>query len=131
MRNTNRLCVALTYVNAGHNAPMILRKPDAEWQIVRLEEGGAVVGLLPNFPYTQATVQLEVGDLLLAFTDGISEAMNAEDEEWGEERLIEAAKRCDGMNAADILARLFQGADEFAAGAPQHDDMTLIVVRVV
>jgi len=121
----------LTYVNAGHNAPMILRKPQGEWQIVRLEEGGAVVGLLPNFPYTQATVQLEAGDVLLAFTDGISEAMNPMDEEWGEERLIETAKGCDGMSAADTLARLVQRADEFAAGAPQHDDMTVIVVRVV
>ena len=121
----------LTYVNAGHNAPIILRKSDAEWQTLRLEEGGAVVGLLPNFPYTQATVQLEVGDLLLAFTDGISEAMNSADEEWGEERLIETSKSCEGMNAAEILARVVQGADEFAAGAPQHDDMTLIVIRVV
>jgi serine phosphatase RsbU (regulator of sigma subunit) len=121
----------LTYVNAGHNAPIILRKSDAEWQTLRLEEGGAVVGLLPNFPYTQATVQLEVGDLLLAFTDGISEAMNSADEEWGEERLIETSKSCEAMSAAEILARLVQGADEFAAGAPQHDDMTLIVVRVV
>ena len=121
----------LTYVNAGHNAPIILRKSDAEWQTLRLEEGGAVVGLLPNFPYTQATVILEVGDLLLAFTDGISEAMNSADEEWGEERLIETAKNCEEMSAAEILARLVQGADEFAAGAPQHDDMTLIVVRVI
>jgi phosphoserine phosphatase RsbU/P len=121
----------LTYVNAGHNAPMILRKLDAGWQTLRLEEGGAVVGLLPNFPYTQATVQLEIGDLLLAFTDGISEAMNPAEEEWGEERLIETAKSCDGLSAADMLARLVEGADEFAAGAPQHDDMTLIVVRVL
>lgn len=121
----------LTYVNAGHNAPMILRKIGAEWQTIRLEEGGAVVGLLPNFPYTQATVQLEAGDLLLAFTDGISEAMNSADEEWGEDRLIETAKSCDGLSAADLLARLVKGADEFAAGAPQHDDMTLIVVRVL
>jgi sigma-B regulation protein RsbU (phosphoserine phosphatase) len=76
-------------------------------------------------------VQLEIGDLLLAFTDGISEAMNSADEEWGEEQLIETAKSCEGISAADTLARLVRGADEFAAGAPQHDDMTLIVVRVV
>jgi serine phosphatase RsbU (regulator of sigma subunit) len=109
---------------------MILRKTGSGWQTLRLDEGGAVVGLLPNFPYTQATVQLESGDLLLAFTDGISEAMNPEDEEWGEERLIETARACVGLNAADTLARIVKAADEFAAGAPQHDDMTLIVVRV-
>lgn len=120
----------LTYVNAGHNPPMILRKRDGEWQITRLEEGGAVVGLLPGFPYSQAAVELEPGDMLLAFTDGISEAMNPDDEEWSEEQLIEAAKECEGLSAADTIARIVEAADRFAAGAKQHDDMTLIVVRV-
>jgi phosphoserine phosphatase RsbU/P len=121
----------LTYVNAGHNPPMILRKQDGEWQIIRLEEGGAVVGLLPNFPYTQATVDLQKGDMLLAFTDGISEAMNPEDEEWGEENLIETAKSYDGLPAADMISRIVEAADQFANGAKQHDDMTLMVVRLV
>jgi sigma-B regulation protein RsbU (phosphoserine phosphatase) len=57
--------------------------------------------------------------------------MNPADEEWGEERLIETAKSFAGLSAADMLARLVQAADGFAAGAPQHDDMTLIVVKVV
>jgi sigma-B regulation protein RsbU (phosphoserine phosphatase) len=121
----------LTYVNAGHNPPMILRKQGGEWQIIKLEDGGAVVGLLPNFPYTQATVALEKGDMLLAFTDGISEAMNPEDEEWGEENLIETAKEYDGLTAADTITRIVEAADRFANGAKQHDDMTLMVVRLV
>lgn len=121
----------LTYVNAGHNPPMILRKQAGEWQIIRLEEGGAVVGLLPSFPYTQATVELEKGDTLLAFTDGISEAMNPEDEEWGEENLLETAKAYDGLPAAETISRIVEAADRFANGAKQHDDMTLMVVRLV
>lgn len=121
----------LTYVNAGHNPPMILRKHDSDWEIIRLEEGGAVVGLLPNFPYTQAAVPLEIGDVLVAFTDGISEAMNPEDEEWGEDELLNAAKACDGLSAAETILRLVDGADRFASGAKQHDDMTVMVVRVV
>jgi len=121
----------LTYVNAGHNPPMILRKRDGDWEIIRLEEGGAVVGLLPNFPYTQAAVRLEIGDVLVAFTDGISEAMNPEDEEWGEDELLNAAKACDGLSAAETILRLVDGADRFANGAKQHDDMTVMVVRVV
>lgn len=121
----------LTYVNAGHNPPIILRRRQGEWQITRLEEGGAVVGLLPAFPYTQATVALEPGDVLLAFTDGISEAMNPEEEEWGEESLIEAAKACEGLSASDTIARLVEAADRFAGDAKQHDDMTLMVVRVL
>lgn len=121
----------LTYVNAGHNPPMILRKHDGAWEIIRLEEGGAVVGLLPNFPYTQATVELAKGDMLLAFTDGISEAMNPEEEEWGEENLIETAKAYDGLAAADMISRIVEAADRFANGAKQHDDMTLMIVRLV
>jgi len=94
----------LTYVNAGHNAPIILRKEKVDRSIIRLEEGGAVVGLLLNFPYAQVTVELRTGDLLLAFTDEISEAMNPEDEEWGEDQLIETAKRSEGLSAADTIA---------------------------
>ncbi len=121
----------LTYVNAGHNPPIIFRKMGDDWQLMRLEEGGAVVGLLRNFPYSQAQVTMEVGDVLVAFTDGISEAMNPNEEEWGEENLIEAVKGCDGMTASDMLPRLVEAADRFAAGAKQHDDMTLLVMRVL
>jgi sigma-B regulation protein RsbU (phosphoserine phosphatase) len=122
---------ALSYVNAGHNPPMIFRRQEGEWSVLRLEEGGCVVGLLPNFPYTQASVTLQPGDLFVSFTDGISEAMNPAEEEWGEERMMLKIKECYGMSAADMLASLVKAADEFAGGAKQHDDMTLVVVRVV
>jgi sigma-B regulation protein RsbU (phosphoserine phosphatase) len=121
----------LTYVNAGHNPPAVLRKKGDEWEIIRLDAGGAVVGLLRSFPYSQASVTLEPGDTLVAFTDGISEAMNPAEEEWGEENLIEAMKDCQGLSASDTIARIIEAADRFAAGAKQHDDMTLIVVRII
>ncbi|HWT02657.1 MAG TPA: SpoIIE family protein phosphatase [Pyrinomonadaceae bacterium] len=122
---------SLTYVNAGHNPPMILRSANGSREVLRLEAGGCVVGLLPNFPYGQACVTLEPGDTFIGFTDGISEAMNPSDEEWGEECMLEAARECDGLSASEIIARLIAAADEFAAGAKQHDDMTLVVVRVI
>lgn len=122
---------SLTYVNAGHNPPAVMRKKGDEWEIIRLDAGGAVVGLLRSFPYSQASVKLETGDTLVAFTDGISEAMNPAEEEWGEECLIEAMKSCDGLNASDTITRIVEAADRFAAGAKQHDDMTLIVVRII
>jgi sigma-B regulation protein RsbU (phosphoserine phosphatase) len=121
----------LTYVNAGHNPPIIFRKKGDDWQLTRLEAGGAVVGLLRNFPYSQASVTMERGDTLVAFTDGISEAMNPQEEEWGEESLIEVVKSCEGLMASDMLSRLVDGADRFAAGAKQHDDMTLLIMRVL
>ena len=122
----------LTYVNAGHNPPIILRTVKDRKELLRLDDaGGVVIGLLPDFLYQQASIQLERGDLLIGFTDGISEAMNPSEEEWGEEKLIEAAKACDRLCAAEIINRLVSAADEFAAGAKQHDDMTLVIVRIV
>ena len=69
------------------------------------------------------------GDVLVAYTDGISEAMNAADEEWGEERLMEAVRPNRAVAARALIGRLMVSADTFVAGAPQHDDMTLLVVR--
>jgi sigma-B regulation protein RsbU (phosphoserine phosphatase) len=81
--------------------------------------------------FEQAAVNLKCGDILVAFTDGVSEAMNPADEEWGEDRLIEAVQACDGLNAAEMIARIMDAADTFVAGARQHDDTTLVVMRVL
>lgn len=91
----------LDYVNAGHNAPMIFR---AAGTIERLRATGPVVGLVEAGRFEQRSVVFAPGDLLLVYSDGISEAMNPADEEWGE--------------------------DELAAAAKQHDDMTVVVVRM-
>src|ERR1035441_3839962 len=79
----------LRYVNAGHNAPILCRTVDNCEQIHRLQEGGMVIGLFPQAPYEETRMTLLPGDLLIGFTDGISEAMNAADEEFSEERLME------------------------------------------
>lgn len=127
----NRESRIFTYVNAGHNPPMVLRKaPDGTVHVIRLETGGPVVGLFPNAPYQQGSLILEKGDIFVGFTDGISEAMNNEDEEWGEERLIPAVEAAAGQDAADMIPALMAQADEFASGAPQHDDMTLVVMKM-
>jgi serine phosphatase RsbU (regulator of sigma subunit)/dihydrofolate reductase len=120
----------LHYVNGGHNPPAVLRKEEDAWQVLRLEEGGPVVGLLAGAGYTQQTLRMLHGDILLAFTDGISEAMNAADDEWGEDRMISEAQAHAGLSATELLQQLFRAADAFAAGAPQHDDMTLVVLRL-
>lgn len=119
----------LSYVNAGHNPPVILRKSAAN-QVFRLETGGPVVGLLPQ-SYQQDAFSLIPGDLVVLFTDGVSESMNSRDEEWGEARLIEFAKSCYGLPAIEVMTRIFAAAEGFAAGAAQHDDMTLVVLRVL
>jgi sigma-B regulation protein RsbU (phosphoserine phosphatase) len=121
----------LDCVNAGHNPPILLRNgPDGTTQTLRLEADGPVVGLLPLAPYTEQSINLMPGDVLLLYTDGISEAMTHDDEEWGEERLIAAAEKVKGKSAGEILRAIFNAADAFTAGAPQHDDMTLLVLKL-
>lgn len=119
----------LTYVNAGHNPPMLFHCSNGQWQVSRLETGGTVVGLLESFPYQQACLTIEPEDVFIAFTDGISEALNSSDEEWGEERLIETVEACTGLSPSETIAHIMQAADTFVAGAKQHDDMTLVVLR--
>ena len=116
----------LECVNAGHNPPVVLRGQET----IRLEADGPVVGLLPFAPYTEQTMTLEPGDLLILYTDGISEAMTRDDEEWGEERMIAAARASIHKSANDVLDDLFVAADAFTAGAPQHDDMTLLLLKL-
>lgn len=119
------------YVNAGHNPPMLFHRANGQWSVTRLEVGGTVVGLLETYPYEQGSVPLAAGDVLVAYTDGISEAMNSTDEEWGEDRMMDTIKGCDRSAAQTILRSIFTAADAFVAGAKQHDDMTLVILRIV
>ena len=119
------------YVNAGHNPPVLLRESASgsfEW--LRLECGGAVIGLLPEASYEQGSILLHPGDVLLAYTDGISEAMNSAEDEWGEEAMFLTAQHSYDGTADDIVKAIFAAADVFAGGAPQHDDMTVLVMKI-
>ncbi|HYZ85930.1 MAG TPA: PP2C family protein-serine/threonine phosphatase [Bryobacteraceae bacterium] len=119
----------LIYVNAGHNLPLVLRNCGESCQVVRLDIGGPVIGFLPQ-RYKRGDFSLQSGDLVVLFTDGVSESMNIRFEEWGEDRLIEFAKTCRGLPATECMGRILNAAEAFAAGAPQHDDMTVVVLRV-
>ncbi|MDQ6786778.1 MAG: SpoIIE family protein phosphatase [Acidobacteriota bacterium] len=127
----------LSYVNAGHNPPFLLRRnaenKTSDFEVFRLEEGGAVVGMLPSMlvNYKQGEIELQSGDLLVGYTDGISEAMNPQEEEWSENEMLEELKKVYEKPAAEILTHVVVCADRFASGAKQHDDMTMIVVRVI
>ena len=116
------------YVNAGHNPPVVVK--DVSGELRRLEACGPVVGLLPLAAYEARSLILEPGDLLIAYTDGISEAMTAEDEEWGETRMLDAVPRRPTPSATEVLEKIFRAADEFTSGAEQHDDMTLLVMKL-
>ena len=118
------------YVNAGHNPPMVFQCANGKWSVTRLDIGGTVVGMMKSFPYQQGSVPLTHGDILVAYTDGISEAMNSSGEEWGEDRMLKTIESYNHLPAQEILQHVFTAADAFVAGAKQHDDMTLVVLRV-
>lgn len=123
----------LDYVNAGHNPPFLLRTGSGAAEVVKLETGGPVVGMLPSMlaRYEQGSIELKVGDVLVGFTDGISESMNPAEEEWGEDALLAQLLETAGAPAREIQELSVESADAFAAGAKQHDDMTMIVVKVI
>ncbi len=114
----------LTYTNAGHYLPAIVRAGGA---VARLDCGGPVLGVLPDAEYEQAEVQLAPGDRIVLFTDGLTEARNGADEEFGERRLLDAAVRHRACSAPALQARLTDAVATFTGGRLQ-DDATLIVV---
>lgn len=116
----------LRYVNAGHNPPMVIRR---DGSISWLEAGGAPVGMFPDWAYEEGSVQLSSGDLVLAYTDGLIEAVNPLGEEWGLEGLRRAAAESRAPCADDMVRAIFTSMDQFSHGR-QTDDATVMVLRV-
>jgi sigma-B regulation protein RsbU (phosphoserine phosphatase) len=117
---------SLTFANAGHYPPLLVR---ADGSIERLANGGAVLGVFPDGSYGQGQVSIASGDRLVLYTDGITEARNAFDEEFGEERLAELAVADRGCSAPALQSRLASSVTTFADGR-FHDDATLMVMAV-
>jgi serine phosphatase RsbU (regulator of sigma subunit) len=116
----------LAYANAGHNPPILVRaNGDAEM----LEGGGPVLGILSIAPYSEMHAKLEPGDMLVLYSDGVTEANNAAFDQFDEERLIEVLKVNRHEPAATIVEAVTTALTEFCAGAPQADDITLVVAK--
>lgn len=157
----------LTYVNAGHNPPLLFCARDGQrrrltetrhvapedvsgaalplqdstpkirlveevtnrgW--LMLETGGMVIGLFDPCLYEQETIQLESGDILVAYTDGVTEALNRAGEEYGEHRLQDAIARTAHLRADQIRELLVREVEEWCGGTPQHDDLTFFIMKV-
>jgi hypothetical protein len=117
----------LTYVNAGHNPPVLRRQSGA---IERLEQGGIPLGILEHAPYAAGSVVLRGGDWLVIFTDGVVEAENSRGDEYGEERLLFVVHTGANLASNQLLQSITSDLDRFVAGAPQHDDVTCMLVKV-
>jgi sigma-B regulation protein RsbU (phosphoserine phosphatase) len=115
----------LTYSNAGHFYPLVLRGGD----VLRLDRGGMILGVLPETEYEEGRINLEGGDMLLFFTDGLTEAESPDGEPFGEDRLIEAARSSIGLSCRDIVQRIHKSISGFSDGR-LIDDFTLIAMKV-
>jgi serine phosphatase RsbU (regulator of sigma subunit) len=117
-----------TYVNAGHNSPMVLHAHDDH--IIELEPTGIALGLMEDSPYKKAIISLASGDIVVLFTDGVTEATNLQDELYGEERLRLVILANRSLSAGEITNKILLDVQEFTGEAPQSDDITLLVVKV-
>jgi predicted permease len=127
----------LRYVNAGHNPPYLVRMPETSSKdhasnapIEELAAGGMVIGLFPFARYEEATVDLHPGDVLVAFTDGVTEALNVREEEFGEERLKDLLRRVAPLPIREITSCIARELRDWIGEAPQHDDLTFVVMKV-
>jgi serine phosphatase RsbU (regulator of sigma subunit) len=114
------------YINAGHNNPILRR---ASGQIERLDAGGLPFGIQPEAKYESATVTLAPGDWLIIFTDGLVEAENANQDEYGEARLLSSIEAGKAGEPAEMLKRLMAELDLFVGNTPQHDDVTCLLLK--
>jgi len=115
----------LRYVNAGHYPPLVIGR---DVPAALLEAGGAPVGVFADSAYEEGVVQLSAGDLVVAYTDGIVEAVNPAGREWGIEGLRRAAGACKREDADEVVRGIFAAVEEFSQGR-QSDDATVLVLR--
>lgn len=117
---------SFTYCNAGHEPPIMIRK---NGELVRLKGGGTVVGITDDFQFEDFQVCFQPGDVLVIFSDGVTEAMSSERKQFGENSLIESIKTGTASAADKIVERLVTAVRKHAGSAPQHDDITAVVLK--
>ncbi len=117
----------LSYVNAGHNPPRIIHENGTSTE---LPAGGPMLGAFPGIVFKMDTIEFQPSELLVAFTDGVSEAMNAEDEDFGEARIVETIAAHPGQSPNRLLELVEEAVDEFRGAVPLGDDYTIMIATV-
>ena len=120
--------LTFTFTNAGHNFP-IIKKENGEYYLLR--EGGLIIGVQPDYKYQSTTVKLKSGDTIVFYTDGITEALNLDVEEFGEEQLINIVLNYPFRTAEELRNHIYEEMMQFTQGTSQYDDLTLIVLRIL
>jgi phosphoserine phosphatase RsbU/P len=116
----------IIYCNAGHNNPILISEDN---QIYRPDVGGLIVGITPSIKYDEAIIKLKKNDMLVIFSDGITEAMNKDEEEFEEDRLFALIKSNKDKKAEELIELIFKEVYNFTKGQPQSDDMTMIILK--
>ncbi len=116
----------IDYVCGGHNDGLLLK---SDGTVRHLASTGPPVGLLPMIPFEQTHVSMEGGDLLALYSDGVVEAQNEAEEEFEEERFLTILQESRDLPAHEVIDRVFEAVEDFAGNAPQHDDITLMIVK--
>ncbi len=116
----------ISYVNAGHNPPLLVR---GDGRVERLSQGGLLFGVVRNAEYVEGITDFKIGDTLLMYTDGVSEAMNADEEEFGEDRIIAIISENTAVNPEELLQKIESKVEEFHGSSRYSDDFTLLAVR--
>ena len=119
----------LTYVNAGHNPPLYLQA-DSDFEVRQLTSGGLVAGAFEHAAYEQETVQMKPNDLLFLYTDGLSEALNVEGEEFGTNRIMDTLRSIKTLSADQIRDVVVRRVKEWCSGMSLYDDLTFVVMKV-
>lgn len=117
----------VTYTNAGHNPPLLVRKSGT---VETLGTGGIILGIMPKFVYQQAQVQMDCGDVLVLFSDGVTEASKLDiDEEFGEDRLAQVIRQNGHQPAQEMIGCVLDAVTKFTQGAPAADDITVVIAK--
>ncbi len=117
----------LSYTNAGHNPPLIISKNGSSR---RLKTGGIMIAMMDNFPFEEETVDIQPGDTLVIYSDGITESFNEKDDEFGEDRLEEILKKNVTRSPEEMIASVIDAVNAHAGKMPQADDMTMVVLKM-
>jgi sigma-B regulation protein RsbU (phosphoserine phosphatase) len=116
----------LTYINAGHNSPLLVRTTG---EVTRLDVGGFPVGITPDCEYREGWAQMEPGDVLVIYSDGVTESQNEQGDEFDEARLIEVVQRNRERSAPSIRDRVDEALTKFVGQATAVDDLTLVILK--
>jgi len=119
----------LTYVSAGHNPPIMF--PSGGGDTIMLKAKGIALGIMPDIELEEQEISLDKGDILVLYTDGVTEAIDDKEEQFGQDRLHAAVQRAGDLPASEIIEQVVQEVEEFSQGQPQFDDITLMIVKVL